>query len=704
MILVEGPSEANGLIPLLRDPDLQPPVAILAYRSDKPSKGVFYPFASFSPEWQALTYGLETDTPVQFFDLPIGYWLDDSTDRAMERSFHVGDPLDDFARITGKPDGERWWEEMVESRRSDGGNIFAGIQLAMTSLREAYPENTSPRDLVREAWMRQEIRRCEKDGCKSIAVVCGAWHGPALESMPPAKQDLALLKGKNAVKIETTWIPWTFARLTFASGYGAGLVSPGWYRHIWEYPEDDGVQWLSRAAEVLREAGKDTSTAHVVEAVRLASTLAGLRNLSRPGLQEFDEAVVAVMGMGDSIWLELLKKPLVIGEDIGQTPLSSPKVPLVKDVEGLQKKLRLTISPEEKSLILDLRKDNDLARSRLLHRLNLLGIPWGKSVAIPGQGTFKEQWNLSWHPEYHILLIEKGFWGNTLSDACAAFLEDRATHSQSIPEVVKILEDTILADLPKAMESLIQRLGSLAAASPDLSSLMKSVAGLTRVLRYGDVRQTQFPELNDMLAAMTVRVCIGYPFAVIGIADDIAQSLVPMVRGMDESIGLSEDSEHLDLWSASLAQVGKSDRSHPLLAGLSMQLAYRRHQLSDEWLDMALQFYFSAASDPGLAAQWLEGFLSASGSILLIDPALWKAVFDWIECLPEERFLASLPVLRRTFSEFSPAEKRKIGEKAKSGSHGTMNISESSLPQNNELGIMAAHTVLALLGIQPSST
>jgi hypothetical protein len=44
-----------------------------------------------------------------------------------------------------------------------------------------------------------------------------------------------------------------------------------------------------------------------------------------------------------------------------------PTVPLQRDLEKSQKSLRLKVSATEETLELDLRKENDLARSRLLH-------------------------------------------------------------------------------------------------------------------------------------------------------------------------------------------------------------------------------------------------------------------------------------------------------------------------------------------------
>ena len=53
-VLVEGPPDANDLLPLLSHIEMKPPIALLLYAKDNPAKAVYYPFAAFSPEFQAI--------------------------------------------------------------------------------------------------------------------------------------------------------------------------------------------------------------------------------------------------------------------------------------------------------------------------------------------------------------------------------------------------------------------------------------------------------------------------------------------------------------------------------------------------------------------------------------------------------------------------------------------------------------------------
>jgi len=69
-LLVEGPPDAEDLLPLVLNDTMQPPVALLIYAPDEPTYASYYPFAEFSPEWQSIRWGLSRQIPVRLMDLP----------------------------------------------------------------------------------------------------------------------------------------------------------------------------------------------------------------------------------------------------------------------------------------------------------------------------------------------------------------------------------------------------------------------------------------------------------------------------------------------------------------------------------------------------------------------------------------------------------------------------------------------------------
>src|SRR5688572_5009404 len=71
LILVEGPPEADELVALAADEQMRPPVALLVYGTQETGKtAAFWPFAVFSPEWQAIRYAVSHEVPLRFCDLP----------------------------------------------------------------------------------------------------------------------------------------------------------------------------------------------------------------------------------------------------------------------------------------------------------------------------------------------------------------------------------------------------------------------------------------------------------------------------------------------------------------------------------------------------------------------------------------------------------------------------------------------------------
>jgi Family of unknown function (DUF5682) len=66
IVLVEGPPEADALLQYATHKELVPPVAILAYQTDNIQQSVYYPFAEFSPEWQAIQYARKANIHLRY--------------------------------------------------------------------------------------------------------------------------------------------------------------------------------------------------------------------------------------------------------------------------------------------------------------------------------------------------------------------------------------------------------------------------------------------------------------------------------------------------------------------------------------------------------------------------------------------------------------------------------------------------------------
>ena len=727
IVLVEGPPDADDILQWASHAEIKPPVAILCYQPDNPQQSVFYPFAIFSPEWQAIQYARKNNIHLRFMDLPMAHQfalyneakekqaaeeknIDDTTEPAINNSnFRNGeatsepaieikkDPIGHLAAAAGYEDGEKWWEHMFE-HRSNNEEVFIAVNEAMQALREINLQKESRREQLREAWMRKAIRQAEKEMFQNIAVICGAWHAPALINMPKQKEDNDILKGLPKVKVDCTWIPWTYSRLSFYSGYGAGIASPGWYDHIWQYPKDDGTRWMAKVAKLFRSKNMDTSVAHVMEAVRLANALASLRRYAKAGLEELNEASLSVICNGENVLMQLIQNELIVSDLIGEVPADIPKPPLQVDIERQQKKLRLPPTADFKDYILDLRKDTDLERSIFLHRLVLLEMKWGNKYDVGGKGTFKEQWRLQWDPAFSIDIIEKGNWGNTTAEAASKFVIHSAEKSGSLSDVSSLLAATIPAELPAAIEILIHQINNLAAASGDVIQLMEVIPPLVNVSRYGNVRKTDAALVLGIVQGMITRICISLPSACTAVDEEAAQHLLELFFKLNDAVNVLEEKDITAQWQNALQAIAFNKNTSPVIAGYATRLLSDYKILQGNELISAFSFAMSSASEPAKAAAWAEGFLKGSGTILLIDNDLWNIVNNWVEQLNEEAFTQVLPLLRRTFSGFTQPERRKLGEKVKTGGSKTIvQVVDSDF--DHQRAAQGIPIVLQLLGL-----
>ncbi len=735
-LLIEGPPDGECVLPFVLELAMCPPVALLVYAPEDSRRAVFYPFAEFSPEWQALRYGLGQSLPVRFMDLPIAHQFgldkafeDECRAAEEEASRETGyaameegekaqgtlagtpavendgadtssargtletsgaddaggnpegdasgdeeiyaDPLDWLGRAAGYGDGEAWWNHMVEERL-DGLELFDAIREAMTTLRAEAPrrersERETRREALREAHMRKTLRQTKKDGFQRIAVICGAWHVPALEAETPAKQDNELLKGLPKMKVAATWTPWTYLNLSSRSGYGAGVTSPAWYEHLWRSGKGDrAIGWLTHAARLFREQDMDCSSAHIIEAARLAASLAALRERPRPGLQELYEALQTTVCMGEGAPLRLIERQLIVGDKLGAIPETAPTVPLQQDLEQQQKSLRLKPEAAQKVVDLDLRQANDLARSHLLHRLRLLEIGW----AAPGgarnaKGTFHELWEMQWTPELSIAVIAASRWGNTILEAATAKAVELSREAELL-RLAELVNDILFADLPDAVGHATRMLEEKAATANDVGQLLEAIPSLAAIARYGNVRRTDAGMVARVLEGLIPRAAIGLPGACTSLDDESAAAMRNRIIAAHNAIRLLGDEGLSEGWLSALHQTALRDGTvHELLRGMAARLLFDEQRLPMEEAARLMSLSLSAASAPATASAWIEGFLNQNALVLLHDDALWGVLADWLDGLADTHFTNILPMLRRTFSGFSAPERRQLGERAK---------------------------------------
>ncbi len=693
-IIVEGPEELTDMFRSVDLKSITPPVSVLLYNPKKLEQSSFYPFAAFSPEWQTILFAQANDIEFVTADLPKNIYFgletkkaqdaatqQDSIDEEQENPIVKQElvlpegyelhhhPLEVIVQLEGYDNVDLWWEHQFEQKFvTDASEHFEAVLEVMTALRSTYVNHDFERNELREAFMREAVRKAKKLGKENVVFVCGAWHAPAiLEYQSKKKADAAILKKLPKEKVASSWIPWLNSRLAWKSGYGAGIMAPGWYEHLWKYPNDTGERWLIHVAQVFRDKKIDVSTAHIIEALRLATALASMRNLSRPGLAELDEAVVATIGMGDTVLMNYIKEELTVGQKIGILPEGLAQLPIQKDFEKKNKKYRFQLREDEKVYQFDLRKPIGLEKSAYLHQLTLLGVDWGELASVRSKGTFKEVWTLAWKPEIALDVIDKGIWGNTVLLAAQNYVNHHAKNSQNVVELTHLIKDTIVAQLFDSVDFLINRIQDLASLSTDVMALIGAVVPLIEISRYSDIRKTDEAVLGSLIEGLLSKIFISLDVACQGIDDELANEIFQLITALNDRLPLLENEEYITSWIDCLRQMREDENVAALIRGAVYRIMLDNKNLELDEVQKGFAKALSVGAVPQKSAFWIEGFLRGSAMILILDNTIWNILYVWLQDLPVDNFDDLLPILRRTFSQYAPNERKQLGEKAKKG-------------------------------------
>lgn len=693
MVLVEGPEDATDLMPLLGDADMEPPVALLAYATENPDNAIFWPFALFSPEYRAARYALDNQVPLRLIDLPAAATLaehaklaetpdyatgtpaegEEKSDNAQAVSEHEPegpvsrDPIGILARCAGYEDGESWWSDLVEEN-PEPGPLFAAIASAMTALRGTSPAGLSTREARREAHMRLAIDHACKEVNGSIAVICGAWHVPALQTPQKRKDDRELLRGLPKVKASLTWAPWTQPRLASASGYGAGIRHPGWYEHLWHHGGETTrtTRWLLRIARLMRNKGHPVSTASLIDAERLTTALAAIRNRTAPNFEELRDAAVACLCGGESLLYATIGAELLTGAGVGRVSARTPLSPLLSDLQTQQKTAKLKPAALERELPLDLRSESGLFRSTLLHRLVALEIPWGKPVgAGRSRGTFRENWMLRWEPEYAVRLVEQLVHGPTIEQAASGCLLASMRRAESLARLAEYLEKAMKARLPAVIDEGSDLLGRKAAHTSDCAELLNALTPMAELLRYGEARTGTQEHLGGLMRQIALQSFVGLPYAARNLDANTAAELGEAMANGQRALQLAEfPAEDLHSWHKALREVVEQAASTPFVSGFAARLLYEGKQLSPEEAALLLQRRLSPGTVTSAAAGYFEGFLTGMAERLIQDRSLLDAVDKWLMGLDEADWLQNLPLFRRVFSQLDGIVRNRLVQTA----------------------------------------
>ncbi|MBP9891981.1 MAG: hypothetical protein KBG84_08735 [Planctomycetes bacterium] len=681
-VLIEGPSDATHLIEILAEKGTQPPVAILAYRKDGTPGSCVWPFASYSPEYAALSWAVANKVPVEFIDIPAGIAL---AEREAEDETHASEAprgearpeptiYDRCAQARGYRTFEEFWEAAFEAPDYDPQTFVATLDDWADLTRQ---EGDLELHRARDAFMARRISEAVAKHRENVAAVLGAAHTAALargdfDSALEAKLPAPLL-------CETTLIPYSFPRLSEQLGYGAGNRAPQYYQRA----HDNDCDFKRATLEVLIEfcghlrlRGFAASLADTIEAYRLALMLAQLREKQAPGLDEVRDAALAVLCRGEKAHIDGFLWPSVVGKNIGRVAGKIGRNSLQEEFWGEVKARRLPSTDEMETFSLRLNNEVEIASSIFLHRLRVAGIPYANFVGaarskageaqaggIAALTRVSEGWQAQWTPSTDIALVEKIVLGENLTAVCRRVLEDKLTAARSTGEAADVLLESVVAGVPATLAAALEACETRASADDDVFSLARASRALSGLLTYGSSRSDaglSEKMLAPLCQATFTRSVLRLENACKG-DDEAVKPALEAMRLLHET-AQAQPLVDKPSWLDAARGLSGNFVVNAQTSGMAAGLLYLAQALTDADAAALIAQRLSNTAQPENCAGFLEGFLNVNATVIVKSRPVVAALDAFLCSLEIERFKNSLPALRRALGPLGATERRYLLE------------------------------------------
>ena len=682
-VLVEGPSDFTEELEHLVSQGTKPPVAVMAYTDDTPIRTILYPFAEYSPEYQAILWAHEHQRECRFIDLPSRVFLalprEEEADEAQgeEGRMWVYRKLDE---LSGEDAHETFWERTME-HFSEGHGYSKGAERFGESLRELAEgrEREDAECLVREAYMRRQIQMALEEGIapEKLVVVTGAYHTAGLRNGQPGLSDQEIKK-LPSVDVQKTLMPYSYYRLSSRSGYGAGNKAPAYYGLLWQAFQAGEADYaarsyLSRLAAWQRGHGNMVSSAEVIEAVRLAFSLAGLHGYQIPALRDLRDAAVTCMGHGNFGEIAQAVADTEIGTAIGSLPQGISRTSIQNDfyhqLDSLNLRRYCTVTAED--LHLDLREKLtvkseksaflDRERSFFLHRLRVLGVSFVNWQKVQQEkATWAEHWVLRWTPEAEIEIVEAQLKGDTILQAASFQMKEAVEQGESIASVAKVIEESFLCGMPETVSYATAALQKIAVEAAAVEEIAATVHSLSLVIQYGNIRKIPSEALAPVFGQLFLRACLLLPGSCV--CDDNASRAIIEGVGLLNEAALHHDFLPEERWLQVLEEIADRDDLNTKVSGYAAAILLERGKMSNEELELKVGRRLSKGIPADLGAGWFEGLSMKNRYALITRMGLWESLDHYLDTLDDEEFKRALLFLRRAFADFTAREKSDIAE------------------------------------------
>ncbi|MGN1458432.1 MAG: DUF5682 family protein [Acutalibacteraceae bacterium] len=709
-ILVEGPQNANRLIPVLTDDKTELPVAFYYFYKDT-AKLVseegkdykcYYPFLDASPEYNALNYAVKTKTECSFIDLPYGEILINTAENSGMReekeiqSYNDDSCLseNDFFKAlcekTGMRNFEEFWENFFETDAlSLSTEDFVARMMSYCYLsRQDTPYENMQNDgcIVREQYMAKNIKTYSEK-YNRILVVTGGFHTYGLYTLINSSEAIPEVTVHNFdEKTQNVFsMAYSLEAADALNGYASGMQNPGFYDKVWksiknqqnissDVYNDVVLETLLLAAKQANKQNLLITMSDISSAVTMYEGLALMRNKKAAGLYELYDSVQSCFVKGElnlssELPLKILSK-IATGDKIGKLCPNSEKSPLIIDFEDNCHKYGLKADTVlEQKIELDIfSKPKHMNISRFFYRVNFLETNFAKRVkgADMVSGTdrtrIKELWKYSRSVNTDSALIDANIYGATIEEACKMLSAIRISSETSCCNAAKLYVECFLMNIDIS-EKFYDRMKNIIINDGDFFSIGKGIYYFNMLLSLKKLYNSDDEVINFFLSKCFQKILIMLP-SMMNINPDRSQECIKICKMLYTLVSGGVLNDEYETLFETFRTMSKIPNPEPSLYGAVLGLLYGNDVAYKTEIRNALNGYLSGSTEMHRqGASFIRGLFYTARDIVLVGNEFVKMINRLIQSLSIDDFMEILPEFRLAFSYFTPSEINDTAEK-----------------------------------------
>lgn len=710
-ILIEGPINANDLIPIMVHEDTKAPFAI--YYSYQDKSGVvseekenykcYYPFLDYSPELVALRQGMKQNIPVSFIDMPYGGILAASSEgkglRAREEKNNYNDDyllarsryIKELCRKTGLRSFDEFWEKYFEINGlyEESETFFSHMETYCRLCRESTPREAMEEDgcLKREAYMADVIWNLQETSRKGsqIIVITGGFHVPGLKTLFNHPEQMAKPKqaGMEPENQGVYLMPYSMEAADALNGYASGMPCPGFYQNVWNgldvskenvYEEAVLAAIVKTGKEVRKKEGYLSSYDEIC-AFSMAGGLAALRNKGEPGAYELKDAILSSFVKGEynlstDTPMRILQK-VMTGAQIGKLCSEAQVPPIVKDFEALCKdhhlKIHSTLSQEITLTIFSSKKHREI--SMFFNQVIFLDTEFAIKVKGPNlrlkkdKNLIREIWKYKWNSQVIAALIDASVYGGTIYEACTSLVLSRLKKEFTGKEAALLLTQVFEMGLKEQLNLVYDRVRTQLLSDSDFYSMADALSYLIMLEEMSGLYQSALD--FRVLIELCIQKLTGLLPSMAQIKDEELSNCMEAVKTLYRLVKRPEYQNGQDGFYQSLWQVLSKETLHPGIHGCIMGILFGSGQVLTDQVELACYGYLMGTRSQVMkAAAFFRGLFYTARDLVFIEDRFIRIIDRFISQAGDQDFLELLPELRMAFGYFTPRETDQIAEKA----------------------------------------